>query len=49
MFIKMAIEVEIQKTWCVTVQKVLNMFEMFVLATILISLQICNTMTVTTL
>lgn len=44
MFIKM--EVEIQKTQCVTVQKVLDIFEMLVSATILISLLICNTMTV---
>lgn len=46
MFIKMAIEVEMQKTQCSTVQKVVNMFAMLVSATISISLQIRNTMPV---
>lgn len=34
MFIKRAAEVEIQKTQCGTVQKVINMFELLLLATI---------------
>lgn len=37
---------ERQKTQCGTVQKVLNMFKMLVSQTILIYLQICNTIVV---